>query len=115
MGQLEAESNLGWIKQHIQVQVIFRESMVVIGWAKESEMSNLSNRVTGIMHLDSIFLEVAKIVLNFAIAFKKIYKEKFVVARVVYIKRGMMSFDFLTQRKVQCYYRYKRIAKMATK
>lgn len=67
----EVEGKIGWIQQHILVRLIFREEKVRNSEYERIKLIMLANKVTLIVRLDSTFLHLMKIFLNFAMAFGK--------------------------------------------
>lgn len=72
----------------------------------------LANKVTGSLSRNYKIVDHMKMILNFAITFKKAYKEKFDVISIVNIVNNKIVLDFLTGMHAQSYYRYKQVSKI---
>lgn len=81
--RLYVEGDVGWIHQQKLARLIFREDRVQICEDERISPGKLANNVTKIVHLDSTFVNVRKIILKFAIALEKDYSEKIVASCIV--------------------------------
>lgn len=85
------------------VRLIVREVTMAIRKAKEIKLSRVVNKVTKFVCRDSLFVDLMKTVLDFAILFKEKYNEKLVAARIMEMRKDIIDFDILTGRSILTY------------
>lgn len=73
--------------------------------AERIKLSMIPNKETGIVRLDSMFVDLMKNILTFGNAFEKEYNEKLVATSIVNIVKGMMGSAYLAGMSSQLYNR----------
>lgn len=80
---------------------------MVVSEAEGIRLSNPENKVTGVVHRESMFVVLMKKILNFASVFEKKHNKTLLSTHIVYIVKNMMRSEILTETSTwssyQCY------------
>lgn len=104
MQQSYVKSDAGRIQQHILLRVIARKDRMAVRKAEDIRLSMLVNAVSVIVHRGTTVVDLLKTNLNFAVVFKKEYREKFIASRTLHMEKDIMGSVILRRMIAQFYH-----------